>query len=102
LDEFANSPSKSRLSPKSYPFKIRKNFLTYREAYYLVLTKGINRFLNILKFTNKYYMYLSKLVEKNLLKNQEKLIIFKHIMLNLNLSSLKEYPKYFDYYDSAI
>jgi Mitochondrial ribosomal protein (VAR1) len=102
LNEFAISPSESRVIPKSYPFKIRKNFLTYREAYYLVLTRGINRFIKILKITNEYYIYLSKLVEKNLLKNQEKLIIFKHIMLNLNFSSFKKYPKYFDYYDSAL
>ena len=102
LNEFANSPSKSRVSFKSYPLNIRKKFLTYREAYFLVLTKGINKYLMVLKTINKYYIYLSKLVEKNLLNNHEKLLIFKHTILGLNISSFKEYPKYNDYFDLAI
>lgn len=102
LEEFIQSPTESRIRYKDYPLKIQKKLVTYREIYFLTITKKINRFIKILSIINEYYGFLSKLVEKKLLDNNEKLLIFKHKILNLDLSSLKEYPKYNDNFDLAL
>jgi hypothetical protein len=99
LKEFLETPSESIISKKTtYPLKYSKRILTYPEIYLLSLTSMIKRLTKKLRSMIKYYDYLTKLVGKGLINNNEKFNLFAHKVPNINVG---DYPNINDKKDLA-
>jgi hypothetical protein len=90
LKEFIETPAESIIRHVTYPFKYSKKVLTYREVYLLSLTSLIKRLTNKLRSMIAYYDYLTKLVGKNLISNDEKFNLFAHKIPDINVG---DYPE---------
>jgi hypothetical protein len=93
LEEFLETPTESRVRYRRYPLKVLKKLLTYREIYLSTTTYYVNKLTTYLGIIIQYYKYLTKLVEKRLLNNDEKFLIFTHKIPNFDVV---KYPKFKD------
>lgn len=93
LEEFLETPAKSRVRYKRYPLKIVKKLLTYREIYLSSTAFYVKKLTIYLGMIIRYYKYLTKLVEKKLLNDNEKLLIFTHKIPNFDVV---KYPEFKD------
>jgi Mitochondrial ribosomal protein (VAR1) len=91
LQEFLESPQESKVRYKRYPLKIVKNMLTYREIYLSTLESSVEKLTSYLAGISEYYKYLTILVEKKLLNNKEKSMLFINKVPNFDF--LNKYPK---------
>lgn len=85
LEEFLETPTESTIRYKKYPLKYTKKVLTYREIYLLSLTSIIKRLTRKVRSIIKYYEYLTKLVGRNLINNEDKFKLFAHKIPNINM-----------------
>jgi hypothetical protein len=78
FDEFVNTPTESLIRYKPYPLRFQKKLLTYREVYLSSIRSAVRKITTLLKKINKYYEYLSEIVEKQIITKSEKLLIFAY------------------------
>jgi hypothetical protein len=78
FDEFVNTPTESIIRYKPYPLRFQKKLLTYREVYLSSIISAVRKITTLLKKINKYYEYLSEIVEKQIITKSEKLLIFAY------------------------
>jgi hypothetical protein len=74
-----------------------KKSISFYDAYSSIMKSFINERSDYLEKLNKYFEYLTNLVEGKILSNNERFLIFTNIIKNLNLY---KYPSY-DYYKAV-
>jgi hypothetical protein len=70
--------------------------LTYREIYFSTIASSIDKLTTYLGLIIEYYNYLSILVEKKLLNNNQKFRIFTNKIPNFDFINKYPYPNYED------
>jgi hypothetical protein len=83
------------LDPKNIK---EKKSITFYDAYSSIIKSFINERSGYLEKLNKYFEYLTNLVEEKILSNNERFLIFTKIINNFNLY---KYPSYGYYKDIA-
>jgi hypothetical protein len=93
LEEFLNSPKHTITKINSYYDKSMINEfnydtssfaqITFYDAYYSILNLFIDNFSKYLSVLNKYFEFLTKLVQIKILSNSEKSLIFTNLLKNL-------------------
>jgi len=91
LDEFMETPTESLMRYKTYPLRFHKKILTYREVYLSSITSAVKKITSSLKKINKYYEYLSEIVEKQIITSSEKLLIFAYKIPKLSFVKFPEH-----------
>jgi hypothetical protein len=91
LGEFMETPSESIIRYKRYPLQYQKKILTYREVYLSSIASAVNRITASLGKILEYYDYLTEIVEKKLITNTEKFLIFAYKIPKLNFGRFPEH-----------
>jgi hypothetical protein len=91
LDEFVNTPTESLSRYKAYPLRFQKKLLTYREVYLSSIRSAVRKITTLLKKINKYYEYLSEIVEKQIITKSEKLLIFAYKIPKISFVKFPEH-----------
>jgi carbamoylphosphate synthase large subunit len=85
------TPGESIIRHKTYPLRVQKKILTYREIYLSSIASAVNRITASLGVILEYYEYLTEIVRKKLISNAEKLLIFAYKIPKLDFVKFPEY-----------
>ena len=91
LEEFMETPRESIIRHKRYPLKVQKKILTYREVYLSSIASVVYKITASLGIILEYYKYLTEIVEKKLISNTEKFLIFAYKIPKLNFVKFPEH-----------
>jgi hypothetical protein len=105
LEEFLNSPKyiKTKLSKrysntKTYINKISNTSIvkqiTYYDVYFSIVELFLENLSNFLNILNRYYEYLTELVQEKILNNYEKFLIFTDLVYSLYTYNYPDYEYY--------
>lgn len=90
LDEFLETPHESIRRLKTYPLQFRKKLLTYHEVYLSSIRSAVKKITTSLIKINKYYDYLSEILEKQIISSGEKYLIFAYKIPKVNFIKFPE------------
>jgi hypothetical protein len=104
IEEFLNSPKHIITNISTFYNKAKINEfgsdtspfeqITYREVYYSILSLFIENLSSYLSVLNKYFEYLTKLVQIRILSNSEKFLIFTNLLKVLYTFNYPDYEYY--------
>ena len=104
IEEFLNSPKHviTKISTHYNKAKINEfgsdtspfEQITYKEVYYSILNLFIENLSSYLSVLNKYFEYLTKLVQNKILSNNERFLIFTNLLKILYTFNYPDYEYY--------
>lgn len=104
IEEFLNSPKHviTKISTHYNKAKINEfgsdtspfEQITYQEVYYSILNLFIENLSSYLSVLNKYFEYLTKLVQNKILSNNERFLIFTNLLKILYTFNYPDYEYY--------